>query len=305
VRVTERIAISHAVTPRAPEWLSELTLRPEPPWLPMGTRALHGAPLFQAEGPEVERLRERKRELLTAANHEVSIELPDVEAPVREAADYVASTIGRSLTPDRPALEAAALLVAEDLVVLARIEGTWIMAAGVVCFPSHWLPASKLGQPVARIHQPVPRYAEELSDRVDRFRDRLTPERPAWRRNWTVHASPELHAPRPVSAAASVAPEDHWLRSERQTLTVLSGTGAILFAIRTEQVPLAALRDQPGMAGEFAAAIRSTPADLALYRFGAIDIGGVSRWLEFLSRHGPGARNVTSGNNLAHDAPRP
>jgi dimethylamine monooxygenase subunit A len=268
------------VTPRAPEWLTELTLRTEAPWLPMGARALHGAPMFQAEGPDVDRLRERKRELLATAHREVSVELPDFGAPVRDAAHYVARVTGRTLEAGRPVLEAAALTVAEDLVVLARIEGVWRMAAGVVCFPSHWLPASKLGQPVAGIHEPVPGYADELSDRVDRFLDRLKPERPAWRRNWTVHASPELHAPWPVAVAAPVAPEDHWLRSERQTLTLLPLTGAILFAIRTEQVPLASLRDQPGTAGELAAAIRSTPADLGRYRFGSVDIDGVSRWLE-------------------------
>jgi hypothetical protein len=267
---------------RAPEWLSELTLRREPPWLPMGTRALHAAPIFQAEGPDVVRLRERKRELLAAAHDEVSIELPNVEAPVREAAHFVARTTGRAPKTDRPALEAAALLVAEDLVVLTRPDGAWIMAAGVVCFPSHWVPTSKLGQPVASIHGPVPRYAEELSDRVDRFLDRLTVERPAWRRNWALHATSELYAPRPVPVAAPVAPEDHWLRSERQTLTVLPATGAILFAIRTEQVPLAALRGQPRKAGQLAATIRATPADLADYRFGTVDINAVSRWLELI-----------------------
>ena len=49
------------------------------------------------------------------------------------------------------------------------------MAAGVVCFPSHWSPSEKLGLPVAAIHGPVPRYADELRHRVDRFLDQLEP----------------------------------------------------------------------------------------------------------------------------------
>jgi Protein of unknown function (DUF3445) len=277
-----------SVTPR-PGWLGELTLPTEAPWLPMGARALRAGSAFQTDGPGFDQLRARKLELLASAHREVSVELPDFAAPISEASHHVADVTGRPIQDNRPVLEAAALLVAEDLVVLVRALGAWRMVAAVVCFPSHWSPASKLGLPVASIHQPVPRYAEELSDRVDRFLDHLAPERVVWRRNWTVHASPELHAPRPVPVSAPVAPADHWLRSERQTLTLLPLTGAILFAIRTEQVRLAALQDQPYVACRLAAAVRSSPPDLARYRFGGIDREGVASWLESSRASSPGA----------------
>ena len=249
----------------------------------MGAHALRAAPTFPS-GPSFNALRRRKCELLASAHPQVSVALPDVESAVADVARFVAEVVGQPLEANRPPLEAAALLVAEDLVVLVRMDRAWRMAAGVVCFPSHWSPARKLGQPVACIHRPVPGYAEELSGRVDRFLDHLTPDRPVWRRNWMVHASPELHAPEPVPMAGPVAPEDYWLRSERQTLTALPATGAILFTIRTEQVPLASLRHEPGFASRLAAAIRSTPADLARYRLGDVDIDGIVGWLESSGR---------------------
>ncbi|HXW81746.1 MAG TPA: heme-dependent oxidative N-demethylase subunit alpha family protein [Acidimicrobiales bacterium] len=99
-----------------------------------------------------------------------------------------------------------------------------------------------------------------------------------------VHASPELHAPLPVLTPGPVAPQDHWLRSERQTLTALPLTGAILFTIRTQQVPLASLQQVPDFASRLAAAIRATPADLTRYRLGDIDTDSIVGWLERTGR---------------------
>src|SRR6185369_15328865 len=87
------------------------------------------------------------------------------------------------------------------------------------------------------IHAPVPAYADELAARVDRFLDRL--DRPVWRRNWFIHDSPELHLPEPpVHLPTPRVPDDLWLRSERQTLRRLPSTGAVLFTIGTQLVPL-------------------------------------------------------------------
>ncbi len=274
----------------APGWLEELTLRAEPPWLTMGTRVLRDATLFEAAGPESEELRRRKEQLLRSAHDEVSVALPELHGPglegpgvegaVNEAAHLVSRLAGARLDEEWPPLEAAALLVPDDLVVLLRQEGRWVMAAGVVCFPSHWSPPEKLGLPVAAIHGPVPRYADELRHRVDRFLDQLGASRAVWRRNWTIHASPELYAPRPVPTGGRLAPQDHWLRSERQVLTALPQSTGILFTIRTDQVPLAVLKEKPELATGLAGALRATPPDLAAYRFGALDTRRLANWLE-------------------------
>ena len=246
----------------------------------MGTRAVRAAPLLQTDVHDGDDIRRRKQQLLASVPDQVSVAVPGAEVAVAEAADLVARVAGRPLDHGRPSLEAAALLVPDDLVVLVRSHGSWRLAAGVVCFPSHWSPPTKLGLPITNVHGPVPRYAEELSERVERFLDHLSPERPVWRRNWTVHASPELHAPYPVATAGLVAPEDHWLRSERQALAALPLSGGILFTIRTEQVPLAFLRDRADIASRLAMALRSTPPDLARYRFGGLDTDVLAAWLE-------------------------
>ncbi len=265
----------------------------------MGTRALRDVPLFEVAGPESEELRRRKEQLLRSAHDEVSVALPGLEGPrlegprlegpgledaVNEAAQLVSRLAGARLDEEWPPLEAAALLVPDDLVVLLRQEGRWVMAAGVVCFPSHWSPPDKLGLPVAAIHRPVPRYADELRQRVDRFLDQLGASRAVWRRNWTIHASPELYAPRPGPTPGRLAPQDHWLRSERQVLTALPQSTGILFTIRTNQVPLGVLKEKPELATGLAGALRATPPDLAAYRFGALDTRRLANWLE---GHGP------------------
>ncbi len=82
-----------------------------------------------------------------------------------------------------------------------------------------------------------------------------------------------------MTTSAPVAPEDHWLRSERQTLTALPGRTGTLFTIGTEQVPLAVIRDRPELARRMASALRSMPTDLATYRFGALEVDVLADWL--------------------------
>jgi dimethylamine monooxygenase subunit A len=149
---------------------------------------------------------------------------------------------------------------------LVRSEEGWRFGAGVVCFPSHWVPSEKLGLPMTGVHEPVPHYNEELAQRVDRFLDHLAPGRNAWRRNWLIHASPQLHVPHPTAVGDPVQPRDLWLRSERQVLCALPATGAVLFTIRTQQFPLRALATRPDVASSMASSLRSSPDSLRAYR---------------------------------------
>ena len=259
----------------APAWLDELHLRPGPPWHAMGTRAMVADAWLGRDAEFTEQI-ERKRELLDDAHDVVAAALPGSEDASAEAAALVAEAAGANLDPERPPLQAAALLAPEDLCVLEHRGGRWVLTAGVVAFPSMWRLPDKLGLLVSAVHDPVPYYGEELADRVDRFLDRLRPEGSAWRRNWFVHDSPELHLPGPP--APPCAPDDGphvpgglWLRSERQTLRRLPETGAILFTIRTQQVPFGVLAERPDTASAMAAAIRAWPPDLADYR-------GAGRW---------------------------
>jgi hypothetical protein len=155
--------------------------------------------------------------------------------PRGQGAHLVARAANGPLGQRRPLLEAAALLVLDDPVVLGRSEGPSRMATAVACFPSHWSPPGKLGLPITDVHGPAPRHADELSDWVERLLDHLRPDRPVWRRDWTVHVSPELHAPYSVATAGAVATQNLWRRNERQVFAALPISASILFTIATSR----------------------------------------------------------------------
>ena len=267
-------------------WLDEVTAAAGPPFLRMGTRASTGG--WLTSRPHDPALVAEKRRVLAAHHDDAVAALPGSERAA--AAVLRAVRAGRGPAGDEPGglhpLDAAGRLVAEDLCLLlpagdagagAGAGPGWVLAAGSVCFPSHWRLRDKLGLPLAAVHAPVPHYADELASKVDRFLDRLAPGRPVWRRNWTVHASPALFAPEapsPPSPPVTVADAGDrlWLRSERQALARLpvgaDAGDAIVFAIRTDQVPLARLATRPGLARALADAAASwAPAQVA-YRGG-------------------------------------
>ena len=128
-------------------------------------------------------------------------------------------------------LVAASRLVADDLCVMEQRNGEWVLTAAVVCAPSRWVLAEKLGQSVSAIHEPVPGYATDLDQLVTKFFDRLSVEKPVWRLNWTVVDSPELFLwPR---TSIPPRPRSWFFRVERQTLRRLARSDAIVFTIRT------------------------------------------------------------------------
>jgi dimethylamine monooxygenase subunit A len=251
---------------RVPLWIDELSFRPGPPWLSMGTRALRNGPLLIKDDLHSDYLAE-KQWLFAHARKVVSVRLPEAAEAEAEAAQLVVSGLsGANPIGNFHPLEIAALQVQEDLIVLVRSNEGWRFGAGVVCFPSHWVPSDKLGLPMAGVHQPVPHYNEELAQRVDRFLDHLAPDRNAWRRNWLIHTSPQLHVPHPPVVDGPVHPRDLWLRSERQVLCALPATDAVLFTILTQQVPLKALAARPDVASSMASSLRSSSRSLRAYR---------------------------------------
>jgi hypothetical protein len=259
----------------APAWLDELHLEPGPPWHAMGTRSLDPAAWLLVDDERDEQLA-RKRALLADRPDVVAAALPGAEVAAAEAAQLVAGAA---------TLEEAAVAVQEDLCVLVHRDGHWRLDAGVVCFPSMWRLPDKLGLPMAAVHGPVPGYADELAARVDRFLDRLRPERPVWRRNWFVHGSPELHlpAPPPPPPTPPDVPDGLWLRSERQTMRALPTSGGILFTIRTQQVPLAVVAGRPDVATRMATAVAAWSPELAAYRGATAWRDDAVAWLRSVS----------------------
>jgi hypothetical protein len=143
-----------------------------------------------------------------------------------------------------PSLAVAGRLVQEDLVILEKPDGgaEHRLTAAVLCFPSNWTLAQKLGMPLARIHLPVDAYDETVAKRVQRLFDSIRPEAPLMRANLIPYAHATLHSPRPEfdrhdPGAGAV----NFVRVERQTLLRLPVTRAVVFSIHVYQVPLAAI----------------------------------------------------------------
>jgi hypothetical protein len=170
-------------------------------------------------------------------------------------------------------LDLAGRLVQEDLLIMqSRPEGYSLTAASL-CFPLRWRLRDKIGRSLAQIHSPVPGYHDQLERRVDSFFDRLQPDCPTWRLNWSIVDSPELFFP-PNKATqgfnttinAENARDTLWLRVERQTLQRLKVSHDILFTIRTYVHPLHVLEDDPVTAHNLAEAIKQMPPEMQSYK---------------------------------------
>jgi hypothetical protein len=224
-----------------------------------------------------------KRELLASRRDDVVALHPGGEAAAEEAAALVAGFVGAPLSASGiDALVEAALLVADDLTVLVPNEaGGLTFVAGVVCSPSRWRIAEKMGRDMLAVHRPVARYAEHIGAPVDTLLRRLTVDRPLWRSNWTLEDHPSLFQPDVPAEPLVDDPADLWVRMERETLRRLPATNGVLFTIRGFQQPLVDyVRGGADRAATLHALIRRLPDDVARYKSIAPYRERVLEWLE-------------------------
>ena len=201
-----------------------------------------------------------KQELLSTKHDEVFVSLPmgdhgsrEVLALMREHLPRVFPQrwpTGVPVDESRHPLEAASLLVQEDLSLMTQVGTDWVLSAASLCFPSRWDVRDKIGKNLLGIHAPVPHYEEKIGTATQTHFDKLSVERPIWRVNWTVMDSGELHqptAPRSPDAmqlsSENIEQALHF-RRERQTLRKLPESGDILFTIRTYTDPFATVVEQ-------------------------------------------------------------
>lgn len=175
--------------------------------------------------------------------------VPDAVAEAANAVLAVTGT-GRDIW-DSP-LEAAASRVSDDLCILLPDErGAWMLGAASLVAPTFWSLAEKIGQPLAGLHRTLPDANVQMVSRISRMFDALRPGTVLERFNWTVQAGRARFTPGSacLKAMARAAPEEAalellYFRVERQTISKLPGTGAVLFTIRVCMDPLlAALPD--------------------------------------------------------------
>jgi hypothetical protein len=173
---------------------------------------------------------------------------------------------------------AAAGMVSDDFCVMEKRGADWVLSAATLCAPTFWSLAENIGQPVGRLHGPVPDTlgpagAQGLATRIARMFDAVAPGVIMERFNWTVQAGPERFTPSqtPLIARAEATPtaqaaELLHLRVERQTIQKLPETGAVLFTIRICIDPMAAVFAVDGAKPAFAAAWRGAAAHVRTYK---------------------------------------
>ena len=162
---------------------------------------------------------------------------------LRQDAAYVASDTS-VLRPDGvrvvidgdDPLGTAGRLIQEDLCLMEKPDGAdeHVLTGAVLCFPAGWTLAEKLGRPLLRIHKPVEPYTEDLAKRVQRLFDGVQVGRPLWRFNALDYVNPSLFQPRKEGEPKyGEAPEQRYIRSERQSILRLPVSRAVVFGIHT------------------------------------------------------------------------
>ena len=214
-----------------------------------------------------------KKKLLATRRDEVVGFKSGGEAVAQEAALLVSQWSGVKISATGiDALVEASSLVADDLAVLQpvkSVDGTekLLLTAAVVCCPSRWSLAEKMGHDMLAVHAPVAKYAEHVGAAVDNYFQRITVEKPVWRSNWIIQDHPALFQPVIPPGPLLENPQDLWIRMERQTLRRLPETGGILFTIRGYQQPLPEyLSRSKDIASNLRILIERLPDDVAEYK---------------------------------------
>lgn len=199
------------------------------------TQMAYRARLLEARRAEVLMLDPGARDAASEMLELVLAALP--EGFVRDR-DVVGCPDGRTIVPDaeRP-LESVAALIQEDVLLLQKCDGAYVLTGGLLCFPAAWTLSEKFMRPLSAIHHPVPSYAP-VAERVDRMFDRVRAGQPLWRANALMYHDAELHQPH-SETMPRVPPKGvpRYLRSERQTILRLPRTGALAFVVHTYVVP--------------------------------------------------------------------
>jgi hypothetical protein len=201
---------------------------------------------------------------------------------------------GQAVEEDCPdPLAQAARLVSDDIVLLEPDgAGSWRVMAACLCAPTFFTAAHALGGSLGFLHGPVPGGDPQLAARIARVFSLLRPGQVLERHNWTVQWGAERHTPssapwRAAAAAASVSEARNQLveRVERQTVSKLPQTGALVFTIRIRLTPLALRLADAALRPAFEAAWYQSAPEVRAYKGWDLLERHVAH---LLAQHGPG-----------------
>lgn len=157
-------------------------------------------------------------------------------------------------------------------------EDEYYFKGGIFAFAAGFDPLDKFNQPLTSIHKPIPGYEEKLKTSMNRFFNRINPGQFVNRNNFSVQTHTKLfvHNDNKGYHLTEVVPmklEDldfdnqvHY-RSERQVLTRLPKSGAVIFTLKTYLVPLSQVKNEgPEVSGRLAGALEKFPEDIKRYK---------------------------------------
>ena len=168
--------------------------------------------------------------------------------------------------------------VQEDLVLLSA-EGDHHLIGGQLCFANSWSIGSHLGMAYLDIHIPTPQTTMPSVHAGMRLLDGLKPGKAIWRLNWNFKLTDRLdlstfqqadYEAEMMARAPQLTPDslgqEVYLRVERQTLTCLPGTLAVLFGIHTYIARLEDETADPQRARRILNVIEGAPQDVKNYK---------------------------------------
>ncbi|MFY0572746.1 heme-dependent oxidative N-demethylase family protein [Archangium lansingense] len=179
--------------------------------------------------------------------------------------------------------------VQEDLLLMDGTREGLPMMAGQLCFPSMWCLDEKMGRSMLDIHTPVPGFVSKLGTATTRLMEGLKPGRTVTRCNWALTVSDRMDLepwtlPEWKHLFEGITRENAgercFLRLERQTLSLMPNTGAILFTIHTYRAPVATEVEDPARRRRLANVLRTVPADTATYKRISSFLEPLVAWLD-------------------------
>lgn len=253
----------------------------------LGLRPLGDAPLTIRDPGRLPAELELRRRLLDGDRDACFAALPGTGGDQAAAVRLLAADVRRQgAALDPPAgladpLDWAGRHVAEDLLLLDAAHPEVPLVAGSLCFPNGWEIRAALGRSIAAIHAPVPGFADTIGGPTLRLMRGLRPERPVWRANWTLRTTdrPDM----PPGTRLPPPPEDAgriWVRVERQTLSRVPGTHAVLFTVHTRSRTVAEVCADPVRARRLHGALAAMAPEMRAYKSIDALAAPVMAWLE-------------------------
>ncbi|KAH3687381.1 hypothetical protein WICPIJ_001658 [Wickerhamomyces pijperi] len=170
--------------------------------------------------------------------------------------------------------------IEEDFIILypdsQDLEGEYLWKGGHVGFASGFYPSNLFNKPLTDIHAKVPEYKTKLRPSMNKFFDKVKTGVFVRRNNWSLQVDPRLliFAGKKGLEGATITSLDPgsldykrevFFRSERQALTRLHRTKAIVFTIRTYMTCLQDIRDE-GLGDELIGGITGMQEILGIYK---------------------------------------